>query len=447
MSKTINTRLYTRLIPIFILLLLLLHDRLPLRAGEQSVDFNGAQLLETYSNGARKYRLKDGSEAILWNEGAMRVAHPDGTVIQTWPAEGVNSEVRRISFPDGSVESFFANGGVKTVRKDGTVIMTWPDGHLREVRPDGSVWATSATHRSFVNPDIIALENYPDRVEPGGQVTFRWQLNYGYADPWASILLPDGTIRTINAEDVRRDNGHFSIDVKFDAGQGRYKVEIIAVGKYGNEIAANFPVYAGEAAPRAVTPKMYPVADPKTPLDVLEVRFWDMVNQARRDVGVAALPWDIEVAQLARNHARDMAENGYFGHISPTHGNLARRAIKIFGWQTTIWGIPPGPPRPDTPNYIADDLSRAFSLADALESLMESPAHRRVLVCPHFTSGGVGMSWGDWSGEKTLFIVTAMLQKNRPTQAPKPRPKIRIKTDGGGFHIFGRDNEPDERIR
>lgn len=440
MAKRIHISI--EIILLFILIAFLLLDFRPIRAGEPAVDLGGAQLIETYTNGAKKYRLKDGSEAVVWDDGSTKLTRPDGTMIQTWPGTG-NVEVKRITNPDGTVESFYADGGHKIVRKDGSETMTWPDGRIREIRPDGSVWATSTAHRSLINPDIIAFEDYPEKVKPGDRISLNWKLKPGYADPWVSILLPDGSIRTINAENVRQDNGRFSIELKFDAGPGRYKVEIIAVGKYGNEIAANFPVYAGDAAPKTESPKMYPVADPKTPLDVLERRFWDMVNKTRKEHGAVELPWDVEVAQLARNHARDMAENGFFGHISPTHGNLARRSIKLFGWQTTIWGIPPGPPQPGKPNYIADNISLTNSLADALESLMESPAHRKVLLYPYFTSGGIGMSWGDSGGEKMLYIVTAMLQKNRPTAAAsKGKRKIQMKPEGGGFNIFGRDNEP-----
>lgn len=449
--------------------------------GEYVVDLSGAKVIEQYSNGAKKYLLRDGSQALIWSDGSAEITRADGANILTWPAVGNGNETYRITFPDGSteshysggavrkkesdgtvvetwpgsgneeirritrtngeVESFYADGARKTKRKDGSEITFWPDGHIREVKADGSIWETSNTAKPLINPDILELQPYPDRIQPGAQVIFSGKLKPGYSSPWASIMLPNGDVRTIREEQVRKDDGRFYIEVNFDAGPGRYKVEIIAVGKYGNEVAANFPVWAGDAGPSAEQPKLYPLADPRTPSDVLEKRFWDMVNNTRKEKGIRELPWDNQVSQLARNHARDMADNGFFGHISPKHGNLARRAVDLFGWQTTIWGIPPGPPRAGEPNYIAENLSLTISLASALEGLMESPAHRKTLLFPHFTSGGIGMAWGDSGGQKMLYIVTAFLQQNRPMARVKRKTITHTPQQPTGYHILGRDNE------
>jgi uncharacterized protein YkwD len=343
------------------------------------------------------------------------------------------------------VESFFYDGSRRVAQKDGSQVMTWPDGRRREVHTDGTVWISSTAKRILINRDIIVLEKYPDRVNAGVSYIYKFKLKRGYSDPWACVLCPNGVIRIILGDNIKRDaKGVYSLKIKFDGGNGRYKVEIILVGRYGNEIAANFPVWVSVAKPKAEKIKMCLVADPRTPLEVLEQRFWKMVNKTRNVNNVSELPWNPEVHQIARNHARDMSQNGFFGHISPTHGNLARRAIKLFGWQTTFWGVPSGPPEAGKPNYIAEDLNRTHSLTDALDNLMESPAHRRLLLCPFFTSGGIGMSWSEHKNEKMLYIVTAMLQKNRPTAStkrkPRPKPKPPPPPDDD-FHIYGRDED------
>lgn len=406
---------------------------------KNELDLNGAQLIETFGNGAKKYRTADGAVAIVWADGSWELTLTDETVIQSWLPRGKRSEVRRITHPDGEVESLFADG-TKIVKKGGVQTINYPNGRIREIRADGSVWETSAAKRTFYNPQILEFENVKLSVSPKEVVEYKWMLKQGYFRPWISIMSPDEKITTILSEKIKRENDKYEKAVGFEM-VGRYKLEIVAYGRYGEEIAANLEVWSGTTPPSNRQVVFYPVVDEKIPLDILEKKFWTLVNETRKKKNVPELPWDSEVAQLSRAHARDMSANDFFGHISPVAGNLARRAIREYGWGSTIYGLPTSPPSEGEPNYIADVINKTASLADAIENLLESPAHRRVLLSPYFTSCGVGVCWSSNRIDKSLLVVTAFLQENRERKNRVASPPIRIFQGISNFHIFGRDEE------
>lgn len=405
----------------------------------EELNLEGAKLIETFGNGAKRYRLSDGSVAILWSDGSWELTLTDETVIQSWIPRGKQSEIKRITHSNGEVESYFADG-TKVVKKGDVQTISFPDGRIMEIRADGSIWETSHAKRTFYNPQILEFENLKTSVSVREIVEYKWRIKPTYSKPWISLMSPDEKIENISADKIERDGDRYAYSIKFD-NTGRYKLEIIAFGRYGEEIAANVEVWCGVNPPANRQVVFYPVVDEKTPLDILEKKFWAMVNEVRRKRNLAELRWDSEVAQLARSHARDMSANDFFGHISPSMGNLARRAIREYGWRSTLYGLPTGPPEEGTPNYIADVINKTASLADAIESLLDSPAHRRVLLFPYFTSCGVGVCWSSNQIDKSLLIVTAFLQENRDRKNVVANQPIRVLQGISNFRIFGRDDE------
>lgn len=435
-----------KVVIILILLLAILlaiissHHRLANAFNHNELNLNGAKLLATFGNGAKKYRLNDGSVAIIWADGSWEITLTDETVIQGWLTKGKQSEIRRITRPNGEVESLFADG-TKIIRIGDFQAIYYPDGRIREVRADGSLWETSSAKRTFYNPKILEFENVKLLVSIKESVEYKWTLKNGYSKSWISLMLPDEMVETVSPDKIKRNGNKYATTIQFD-NVGRYKLEIIAYGLYGEEIAANLEVWCGINPIPNQRAVFYPVVDEKIPRDVLEKKFWVMVNEARKSRNISELPWDSEISQLSRSHARDMATNDFFGHVSPTAGNLARRAIKEYGWRSTIYGMPSCPPSESQPNYLADVINKTASLADAIESLLESPAHRRVLLSPYFTSCGVGVCWNANRIDKSLLIVTAFLQENRNRKNIAANQPIRIFQGISNFRIFGRDDEP-----
>src|SRR3989344_1851817 len=65
------------------------------------------------------------------------------------------------------------------------------------------------------------------------------------------------------------------------------------------------------------------VVDPDTEKEMLE-----MVNQERRKKGIIELKLREELVPVARNHAKDMWERKYFGHVSPEGEDVGDRLDK-----------------------------------------------------------------------------------------------------------------------
>jgi len=85
---------------------------------------------------------------------------------------------------------------------------------------------------------------------------------------------------------------------------------------------------------------------------------------------------DSILARLARDHAIDMRQGRFFGHVSPTRGNLADRMRAI--------GV--GSPR------VAENIARGPSAARIHGNLMDSPAHRANVLDPLLTHVGLGVA-------------------------------------------------------
>ena len=392
-------------------------------SNNNDIDLQGAKLLRIYSAGVKEYILPDGSRAIVWPDGHVQRTLVDGSVINSWNAVG-NGEISRIRRPDGTEESRFANGIEKIRRSDGTVSWKFPGGLLREERPDGSVWESAPATMDIVDPEVVRMSPWPRRVEPMDRVVLSGELLDGYSNPWASIILSGGGIREIPTQSFPIRGNSFSLPVIMSDGPGEYRIEIIAKGPQGNKVALNVSIWAGIAPPNAYEkPTLYRTIDPHEPAYQLEWEFFDMINRERKKRDIHPVVWDSETGQLARNMAKEMSSEEYFGHVSPKWGNIAKRAIKLYKWQTLIYGVPTTAGESGSPNRIADDIITSRSLGGAMLTLLESPAHRKILLYPFWTHAGVGISRLKKGDRRDAIIVIAMMQLNRPKSASRPPPE------------------------
>lgn len=68
-----------------------------------------------------------------------------------------------------------------------------------------------------------------------------------------------------------------------------------------------------------------------------EKQIFDLANATRAQLGKPAFVWNDQVAQVARNHSRDMAENNYFNHVNLKAQNPRDRLIAA-GLTPCSWG-------------------------------------------------------------------------------------------------------------
>ena len=134
-------------------------------------------------------------------------------------------------------------------------------------------------------------------------------------------------------------------------------------------------------------------------IPVLERAVFDEINKARTENGLKTLPWDTQLASIARARAQDMAANEYLDHVSPegeTVRDLMRDAkIYYFSYGENIfayYGV-----SPDT--NIANE---------AVQGWLESPGHRAIMLYRMaYTHAAVGVACTET--DCYIAYVTAML--------------------------------------
>ncbi|MCL6613629.1 MAG: hypothetical protein K6U03_03235 [Firmicutes bacterium] len=147
---------------------------------------------------------------------------------------------------------------------------------------------------------------------------------------------------------------------------------------YGYRLArVCYPVTVPETPSQPRPPVQPPVGDSGATLQLTadEQYLLEQVNAERAKAGLAPLQLDYRLVQTARAKSRDMVQNGYFGHQSPTLGSPfdQMRAAGI-SYRTAGENIAGNP-----------------SAAGAMRAWMNSPGHRANILNPSFTRIGIGV--------------------------------------------------------
>lgn len=117
-----------------------------------------------------------------------------------------------------------------------------------------------------------------------------------------------------------------------------------------------------------------------------EVAMFALVNQERSERGISELEWDPAMVPVARAHAKDMFEQGYFSHINLEGRDVGDRLIDE-GVSYVIAG---------------ENLALAPSLELAHDGLMQSPGHRANILALEFGRVGIGVVDGGVYGK--MFV-------------------------------------------
>lgn len=109
-----------------------------------------------------------------------------------------------------------------------------------------------------------------------------------------------------------------------------------------------------------------------------------LVNQERGKAGLKALTSDSALTAMALDKAKDMYNNGYFDHTSPTYGSP-------FDMMST-YGI--------RYSYAGENIAKGQPTPDAvMKAWMNSTGHRQNILSPNFTKIGVAYYNGEWVQE------------------------------------------------
>ncbi|MTV50939.1 hypothetical protein GJ688_18645 [Heliobacillus mobilis] len=114
-------------------------------------------------------------------------------------------------------------------------------------------------------------------------------------------------------------------------------------------------------------------------LQAYERQILDLTNGVRKTMGQHTLVWSEGAARVIGSHNRDMIENRYFGHVSPSKGTLGDRLQSA--------GV----------DYELAGENLAMGQADAIEAIfgwLTSEGHRENLLNDKFREIGVGVDLG-----------------------------------------------------
>lgn len=109
-----------------------------------------------------------------------------------------------------------------------------------------------------------------------------------------------------------------------------------------------------------------------------------LVNQERTKVGLKSLNGDSALNNMALVKAKDMNDNAYFSHTSPTYGSPFEM-MKSFG---ISYG------------YAGENIAKGQKTpADVVTAWMNSEGHRANILSANYTLIGVGYYNGHWVQE------------------------------------------------
>jgi hypothetical protein len=134
---------------------------------------------------------------------------------------------------------------------------------------------------------------------------------------------------------------------------------------------------------------------------VREVQLLSLLNSARLTAAATPLKSDPELREIALSHSSDMAENRFFGHVSPKHGDIWDRVER--------WGVLAG--------TIGENVGRASTPEQVHELLMASPGHLVNMVRPRFTHVGIAVEAQDEQLFATYLFAWRPAASALPTSA------------------------------
>ncbi len=110
-------------------------------------------------------------------------------------------------------------------------------------------------------------------------------------------------------------------------------------------------------------------------LSAQEQKMLNLLNQDRKNAGLAALTPDPELSRIARIKSEDMRDKGYFAHESPTYGNV-RAMLRTFGYAF---------------RGASENIAHHANVDKAQAAFMSSSGHRANILSAAWTKVGIGI--------------------------------------------------------
>ncbi|HAA56212.1 MAG TPA: hypothetical protein DCE42_15720 [Myxococcales bacterium] len=233
------------------------------------------------------------------------------------------------------------------------------------------------------------LSPFPRRVRENKTYTLRGQLLPGFSQPKLVIGTPTGKVIRIPL--VVNAGGAFSYNWTFKM-VGFYRFQIVLQDERGPWVSSQWDVRSltkGQSSAkiwkRAFAfhkKRLWAHKKPKKrallpttawTAKSAETALWKLVNAQRSKQNLTPLKREVRLHHLAKQHAKDMVKDGYFGHTSPQHGSFAER------FQRLRWHV----------KRAGENIVVAKHPKEALRLFLQSPTHRGNIYDPKAKLTGV----------------------------------------------------------
>ena len=356
-----------------------------------------------------------------WLSRAAREIAVQGAILGASPPEAVLSFILRSSgAPEGSVAQMLVQvrgddpttidsaieSALKSAPKgEGTLVLGVGEAAIESGEYDRRVVVVSARRNYSLAPTTRQLE-------PGETWNIAGEAPRGFRKANASVLYPDNSISVLPVAIHQRQ---FSIDVPAGHTRGTVWVSIDGIGNKGPGKLLQLQAEVGRALPHTLD-VVLPETEAFSAIEDAEDFAFGLLNLDRESQGLATLALDEELSTVARAHSRDMRDNEFFAHQSPTTG-LSSDRLKEAEYAATSNG---------------ENLAFNDSIAEAQSSLMESVGHRRNIVNPAFTHVGIGLARSSApSGGDSWHLTQVFARKVQPLDTEQAAHEILAKINDG----------------
>ncbi len=285
-----------------------------------------------------------------------------------------------------------------------------PDGVGRLVVGVGEVFTPGRKFKRHIG--VVAthlpalLEPMPRSVEKGGSWRIRGRLLVPYSELSALALWPDGHADKVA---LRRDGQNFEVIVAVGDIAGALDVQLVGVGPKGPGKLVQLRAEVGRALPTSYEARLPPDEARVDSASQAERLAFDLLNSDRRRHGLPALQLDRALSVVAQDHSRDMRDNDFFSHRSPTTGLHPARLARA-GYRASS---------------SAENLALNVSIHEAEAGLMHSLGHRRNILHRGVTHVGLGVVGEEReSGQKRWWVTQLFARPVQPLDAAAERQRV-----------------------
>lgn len=223
--------------------------------------------------------------------------------------------------------------------------------------------------------------NIPKYISDNRRLLLKGRVEGSFKKPKLIISYPRGDIK-----EMELSRGYtFNMELPLITN-GKYSIEIVGEGVYGDSVLANFTVYKGELPPQEI---LYHKFETQKFIEEDFTReLFKLINNTRKELKLHPLIWDERLSKIAQAHSIDMVKNNFIGHISPTTGGPLERLIGM--------GV--------RPLKVGENVGIGYSPTEIHLSFMESPGHKINIISEEFSHIGIGI----YPKDNTSFVVTEL---------------------------------------